>query len=112
MLVTWVTLSSTKDAIVEYSAVSGNSTWRATGSEDSFQDGGSEKRMLYMHRVLLKSLQPDTQYKYHVGGLLGWSDIFWFKTRPSGTNWSPKFIVYGDMGNVDAISVPFIQVPT
>ena len=109
MIITWVTMTSTKDSVVEYGKV-GELTFRTEGIEDKFVDGGSEKRVLYMHRVLLRGLQPNTQYTYHVGSSLGWSDLYFFKTRPTGNNWSPKFLVYGDMGNKNAISVPFIQV--
>jgi hypothetical protein len=36
----------------------------------------------------------------------GWSAVFTFTAMQSGTNWSPRFALYGDMGNVNAQSVP------
>lgn len=46
---------------------------------------------------------------YHVGGPLSWSNMFMFKTRPSGTDWSPKFVVYGDFGNSNAETLTSLQ---
>jgi len=39
--------------------------------------------------------------EYHVGSEDGWSPIFMFTTLKTGNNWSPKFAVYGDLGNID-----------
>lgn len=49
---------------------------------------------------------------YRVGSPCGWSDMFWFKTFPRTENWSPKFALYGDMGNVNAVSLPRLQQET
>lgn len=49
---------------------------------------------------------------YHVGSPLGWSDLFWFKTLPSGSDWSPRFAIFGDMGNINAQSLPRLQKET
>ena len=46
---------------------------------------------------------------YHVGSKLGWSDVFSFTTMKSGTNWSPTFAVFGDMGNDNVEALPYIQ---
>ena len=40
----------------------------------------------------------------------GWSDLFWFRTFPEvGSEWSPKLAIFGDMGNVNAVSLPYLQ---
>lgn len=50
---------------------------------------------------------------YHVGSDLGWSDLFWFNTFDSfGPDWSPRFAIYGDMGNANAQSLPRLQRET
>ena len=50
---------------------------------------------------------------YRVGSDCGWSDLFWFKTYPSVTeSWSPRFAIYGDMGNKNAVSLPALQRET
>ena len=40
----------------------------------------------------------------------GWSDLFEFSTFLSyDENWSPTLALYGDMGNVNAVSLPTLQ---
>ena len=48
---------------------------------------------------------------YRTGSDCGWSDIFWFKTYPNGT-WTPRLAIYGDMGNINAVSLPRLQRET
>lgn len=40
---------------------------------------------------------------------MGWSALFYFDTLPKGTDWSPRFAVYGDMGNENPQSLPRLQ---
>lgn len=49
---------------------------------------------------------------YHCGSSLGWSEEFWFKSLNDSLDWSPKLAVYGDLGNVNAKSLPFLQKET
>ena len=50
---------------------------------------------------------------YHVGHpKWGWSDLYFFRAMIEGANWSPSFAVFGDMGNVNAQSVPRLQEET
>ncbi len=44
-----------------------------------------------------------------MGSELGWSDLFSFRTLPRGSDWKPRFAVYGDMGNENAQSLPRLQ---
>ena len=46
---------------------------------------------------------------YHVGGPTGWSDIYYFRAMQSGTQWSPRFALYGDMGNENAVALASLQ---
>lgn len=62
MIVTWVTFDSTEDSVVEYGSIPTDLYSVEQGSSDQFQDGGTEKRILYIHRVLLKSLIPGQTY--------------------------------------------------
>lgn len=107
MVVTWVTLNQTNSTIVEYGQASLN--YMAPGIETLYIDNGSERRHIYMHRVILTQLEPGQKYIYHCGGLKGWSGIFFFRAMKYGQNWSPKLAVYGDMGNVNGRSVPRLQ---
>lgn len=110
MMITWVTLDKTNASIVEYGeGLQIGFTLKAVGQETAFVDGGSEKRKLYMHRVLLQGLTPGQRYVYHVGSMLGWSDIFYFNATKEGNDWPLSFVVVGDMGNVNAASLPYLQ---
>lgn len=107
MMITWVTLDPTNTSTVEYGFSKLN--MRKTGNVTKFVDGGINSRVLYIHRVLLTNLIPGSSYVYHCGSTDGWSAIFWFTAMKSGASWSPKFAVYGDMGNVNAQSLPRLQ---
>ena len=60
MIVTWVTFDPTDVAIVEYGRDDLNLV--AKGVQDKFIDGGSEKRAIYMYRVVLNGLVPGERY--------------------------------------------------
>lgn len=66
MMVTWVTLTSTNFSIVEYNKGGFPLTMQANGSITKFTDGGSEHRVLYMHRVKLTGLAPDQVYGRYI----------------------------------------------
>ncbi|XP_068729313.1 acid phosphatase type 7-like [Montipora capricornis] len=112
MIVTWVTLSFTNDSIVEYNKFGFPLTMRASGNITRFVDGGSEHRVLYMHRVKLTGLTPDEVYEYHCGGVDGWSAVFSFKALKSGVNWAPRLAVFGDLGSVNGKSLSYLQEET
>lgn len=46
---------------------------------------------------------------YHCGSDLGWSDLFFFTARRTDVDWAPWIAVYGDMGSVNAQSIPRLQ---
>lgn len=46
---------------------------------------------------------------YHVGSPAGWSSLFYFTAMKAGSDWSPRFAVFGDMGNKNAQSLGRIQ---
>lgn len=77
-----------------------------------FVDGGVEHRKQYIHRVTLRNLKPKTKYIYHCGSDKGWSDEFWFYTVDPSPSYVAKLAVYGDMGNVNAQSLPRLQKET
>jgi len=60
MVVTWVTMQSTSASIVEYGVKTLSQT--AKGYADVFIDGGSEKRMIFIHRVTITGLIPGQKY--------------------------------------------------
>ena len=109
MMITWVTMAANVSSIVEYGLKDKALTMTASGSATKFTDGGSEHRVLYIHRVKLTDLKPATSYDYHVGSMQGWSSVFRFKTLPEGTDWSPRMCLFGDLGNSNAMSLGYIQ---
>ena len=46
---------------------------------------------------------------YHCGSDDGWSPVFSFTAFKKGTDWSPRFAVYGDLGNLLAQSLSQLQ---
>lgn len=67
---------------------------------------------LIVTQVTLPQLQPNNTYRYHCGSSLGWSAIYWFHTPFDHHNWSPSMAIYGDMGVVNAASLPALQRET
>jgi hypothetical protein len=50
---------------------------------------------------------------YHCGSESNyWSSLFYFKTRPLGSKWSPRFAIFGDLGSDNAQSLPRLQEET
>jgi len=107
MVVTWVTMNATKPSMVEYGVSS--LTDVTYGNVTVFVDGGDRHRVLFIHRVILTGLTPGQSYVYHCGSDDGWSSLYLFTAMTDGTDWSPRFVVYGDMGNTNAQSLPRLQ---
>ncbi|KAL5008590.1 hypothetical protein ScPMuIL_014171 [Solemya velum] len=111
MVVTWVTGNSTLLSVVEYGRQ--GLTQRALGNYTIFTDGGKLHRSMFIHRVKITGLQPQTSYEYHCGSpAKGWSAIYFFRTMPEGVKWSPRFAIYGDMGNSNPQSLTRLQEET
>ncbi len=75
MIVTWITLNEVNDSIVEYGQFD-TLDQRAIGSVSIFQDGGSEQRQEYIHRVILRDLIPGQKYCTNI--FLNFQFIFLF----------------------------------
>lgn len=130
MIVTWVTLNAVNDSVVEY-GLDDMFDQRATGSVSVFQDSGSERRIEYIHRVVLRNLLPGHRYckresqvldpldlllvalVYHCGSdVYGWSSVFWFTAMRNDSDFSVRLAVYGDMGKDNAHSMTRLQEET
>lgn len=107
IVITWVTPSNTTKSVVQYGTTAININ--ATGTPTNFTDQGADKRVMWMHRVLLRGLTPNTRYFYHCGSDLGWSDLFTFQTWKDGNDWTVRAAMYGDLGAVNAQSIPRLQ---
>lgn len=62
MMITWVTFEASVNSTVEYGFADKTLQFKAYGVATKFVDGGSEKRVLYIHRVKLTNLEPATSY--------------------------------------------------
>ncbi|RWS03557.1 iron/zinc purple acid phosphatase-like protein, partial [Dinothrombium tinctorium] len=98
MAVTWVTLCRSETTFVEYGEK--NLTTIEKGYQTEFVDGGKEKRPIFIHRAILKSLKTGHTYNYRCGNDDIWSKMYSFKTIESGEDWSPRFALYGDLGTM------------
>jgi len=49
---------------------------------------------------------------YHCGYQNAWSSLYSFTAMPAGSDWSPRFVLFGDMGNENAQSVGRLQEET
>lgn len=136
MTVTWTTFNKT-ESIVEYGLLGGRLFDMSTRGEWSvFVDSGVEKRKMFIHRVTLTSLKPAATYGegcctrpacqqsfsvptslcvmavYHCGSDGGWSDALVFTALNDSSRFSPRFAVYGDLGNENPQSLARLQKET
>jgi len=105
--VTWSTIDFTEESIA-FVYDEGKET-EFKGSAKKFVDGGEKHLVQWIHKVELPGLKANHIYRYRVGSKKGWSDVLEMKTITSGNNWSPNLALFGDMGNENAVSLPFIQ---
>lgn len=90
--VVWQTERPTSSSVVEYGSTP-RLGQRALGREVRYAYSPS-----VFHEVLLRGLQPGTRYFYRVGDPQGgWSEVFSFRTAPSGVE-DFLFTAYGDQG--------------
>ncbi|KAI5638233.1 calcineurin-like phosphoesterase domain-containing protein [Phthorimaea operculella] len=108
IVVMWSTLDKKKVGSVVHYGV-GNLQQTAEGETWLFQDGGHRKRSQWMHRVELNNLQPNTTYVYKVGSSYAWSEELVFKTPPAGEDWVVSAAIYGDLGLMNARSLPRLK---
>lgn len=111
MVITWVTLNQTYTSLVEYGFYDGQLKMKTvSGSQKRFEDGGDEKRKIYVHRVHLTDLIPNKKYGYRTGCEEdGWSALFFLTAMKAGSEWSGTYAVVGDMGNINAQALTTLQ---
>ncbi|CAG5135736.1 unnamed protein product [Candidula unifasciata] len=110
IIVVWNTINDTGDTRVIYGAGS-KFNQLAVGNRSLFVDSGPERRSQWVHKVILKGLLPETDYSYMVGSKdYGYSNIFSFRTWPSGDNWSPRLAIFGDLGNENPQSLARLEM--
>lgn len=110
LIFTWITFNDTTESVVEYGIDSLNQ--KSIGTSSIFTDGGSLERKYLIHRVYVDDLKPGERYMYHVGSRLGWSSLYFTNVLKEGTDWSPRFAIFGDLGNKNAQSMSRLQRET
>ena len=115
-VVTWSTLNSTKalnGSFVEFGTNPKNLIYRSQATETKFVANGPKNLTQYFHRALIgPNLTPNLAYFYRVGSNVTLSDLFFCTSFNNNANWSPHIALYGDMGNVNARSIPRLQRET
>ena len=115
-VVTWSTVDSTKPfngSYVEYGSHPTNKMFRSGANETKFIAYGNEGRVQYFHRAIIgPNLNPGTAYFYRVGSDITLSDLFFCTAFNGRPDWSPHIALFGDMGNVNAQSIPRLQRET
>ena len=61
----------------------------------------------YWHRAILDNLKPNLLYYYRISSGKLFSEVYHFRSTRNGTNWSPKFMLYGDL-LTSSKSLPYI----
>ena len=112
LIVSWSTINSTDQSLVLLSDGQSGGEKQFHGVSELFTDGGERKATQWIHRVVVTGLRGATTYRYRVGSDLGWSDMMMMRTVASGQDWDPNIVMFGDMGNENAVSLPFIQRET
>lgn len=113
LTVTWSTLNTT-DSLVEVSGCAGSPRHQVkySGSSQLFIDGGALRASQWVHKVSVTGLPVNTTCTYRAGSSLGWSDLMIMRTVRGGQHWDPHIVMFGDMGNENAVSLPWIQRET
>ncbi|CAG0884636.1 unnamed protein product, partial [Darwinula stevensoni] len=107
MVVMWSTWLDTGTSEVIFRKEGDEKPWSTvTGTRTLFVDPGPKKHSQYIHRVTLTNLLPNTTYDYHCGSVLAWSAGYKFTTFPDGSDWSPRLALFGDLGLINAQSIP------
>ncbi|KAK6182161.1 hypothetical protein SNE40_009905 [Patella caerulea] len=101
--ITWSTRNQTDTSVVLFGVK--DLTNSTQGTSKIFVDV-TKSNVQYLHYVLLSGLIPGQKYNYVCGTKGALSDTFTFTTLKEGSNWSPRFVLYGDLGFKNAQSVP------
>ncbi|XP_063538363.1 acid phosphatase type 7-like isoform X2 [Cydia strobilella] len=107
IVLTWTTFNDTQGSYATFGK--GQLEAQASGYSTLFRDGGKQQREMYIHRVTLPGLDYDTTYVYNVGSDFGMSERFSFHVPPEGNDIQVRAAIYGDLGNKNAHSLPYLQ---
>lgn len=100
MLVTWVTKHNDQKVHVQYGL---NSTeefeFKAKASTTKYVNPGREGRIFYVHRAILRELEPGKTYKYRPVSAQALGSIYSFRSRNvDNSEGQTRFAMLADMG--------------
>ncbi|KAI3383886.1 hypothetical protein SNEBB_008838 [Seison nebaliae] len=119
MSVTWNTITPVNDSMIQFGLsldeplpFNINQVRR-----EVFIDGGAKKRLQFVYFGIMKPLKLGQRYFYRVGSPTGgWSAVYYFIHRRfaagqeiHSSDLPLRLAVFGDMGNVNAQSLPRLQ---
>ncbi|KAI1283046.1 Phosphoenolpyruvate phosphatase [Halotydeus destructor] len=108
MVVSWATVDNPAESSVQYGLDPDVLERLVMGTRRQLNTLG---RVEYFHEAVLVKLEAKTKYFYRVGSKDYRSQVFNFTSYPSDddVSWSPSFAIFGDMGTVNAKSLPSIM---
>ncbi|XP_048586394.1 acid phosphatase type 7 isoform X2 [Nematostella vectensis] len=109
MMVTWATMARTNNSFVEFGLRGQPLGSKVDAEVSKFRTCGVKKRTIWIHRAKLEGLVPSEGYDYRCGGDHGWSAIYTFNASNAGSDWSPSFAVYGDLGVGNPMALAKLQ---
>ena len=101
MLVTWVTKHNDQKVHVRYGLKNDTDEFefKAKASTTKYVNPGREGRIIYVHRAILRELEPDQIYKYRPVSAQALGSVYSFRSRkvdnPEGQT---RFAMLADMG--------------
>ncbi|XP_062501462.1 acid phosphatase type 7-like [Corticium candelabrum] len=97
MVFMWSTDESSS-SVVHYSPANDSTQLNRQEGESWRFTYGNPKGLQYMHRVNLTDLDPGKKYIYCVESNGQFSQYYTFTAMRTDKDWTPQFIMYGDMG--------------
>lgn len=109
VVVTWTTYVESDKAVVQFSEPRWLNYTSVHGETTRFVDGGKEKRVHFIHKVLITNLKPRTTYEYRCGCHARWSGFYSFKTFTMDHDVPVELLVFGDLGLKNGQSIPRLR---
>ncbi|KAK3085903.1 hypothetical protein FSP39_010267 [Pinctada imbricata] len=106
MVIMWATKTNCTTKVVY-----GTGPWNITNKVSGKMVHFTEKNpsgLQCLHRAVIENITPSTTYYYRPISSEISSGPFYFRSPPAGQDWSPEFLVYGDLG-VESDSIPYLD---
>jgi len=100
MVLTWVTKHKDENVHVRYGLNENEKfEFKAKASSTKYINPGKEARIMYIHRAILKELEPGKMYKYSPVSAQALGPVYTFRSRNiDNSNAVTKFAMFADAG--------------